>query len=312
MAPPLTRQDVFNTLTQKVLSARSTSTDKRSFIPTTAFKQDIDTTITQFLSLARDNLIACLTSLDPLAPQLNDPIEYEFAGPQPQISDISKRLDWMDLMVLQDKLLGDTDPAAELDDTELKESDQCFKCAICMEMYTDADLPVKFNACKHIVGQDCMATWLSANPTPNCPYCRTQLCESRAKVPKRNTLVGEEEQQFRILNFRLGSIVTQIHDVCRITLEMYPGSRKDRNLFDAFKFEVNKLLKEKKVGYLLSPRLEGFVHGMGAEIMDGASACDGFGVLGWRFQVLRVSWNLDGSLDALSEGFELVGASGGF
>ncbi|KAF2106372.1 hypothetical protein BDV96DRAFT_607429 [Lophiotrema nucula] len=129
---------------------------------------------TQRLGMAaeevRYDVLALVVELHRLRSSPNCPIEYENIGPAPYIEDLGT-----DMHRLSARRAGVSN------------------CYICLEPFTSLDSPFKLTACSHIIGYDCMRTWLQS-PSPNvrtCPECRTELCE-----PRRRRLISGQHRAY--------------------------------------------------------------------------------------------------------------------
>ncbi|PSN62782.1 hypothetical protein BS50DRAFT_129097 [Corynespora cassiicola Philippines] len=184
------------------------------------------------------SMVKHLTSLDTLFPQLNEGSQLENVGPDHDIATVSSQISLAQLSSLQ----------AELTATEDSYRDQSVRCMMCLDEYADDDLPVRLNACGHIVGAACLNTWINSihRQATTCPQCRTLLCERR---PRRPPYISSEQQAHR--NHHIDRIYANRRVI--LTLACFVHLVVHRGFVDVLRWysDINQELRNRRVGFAL-------------------------------------------------------------
>ncbi|KAF2868868.1 hypothetical protein BDV95DRAFT_105258 [Massariosphaeria phaeospora] len=149
-------------------------------------------------------IFCTLRELEQELPRPDEADEYENVGPEHDTTAIGVIVPWPELTDEQHDMRRETGRVdLALDDHD---RDHRMRCTICMDEYSSDDLPLRLNACAHIIGQACLSVWLNGTEVQanTCPYCRTRLCDRRERRPK--PMAPEREQKIQKLVSFLGKL----------------------------------------------------------------------------------------------------------
>ncbi|KNG47652.1 hypothetical protein DDE82_004407 [Stemphylium lycopersici] len=200
------------------------------------FKEEIR----ELADLLTDDIIGILTHLDMLISEEQNERELENVGADHNVNDFGQ------LIPTHPKRLGE-------DVHDAQEKDQSLICCICLDIYDRKMHPAfLLNACGHVVGKPCFATWLNGSSRNSnlCPYCRTTLCTRRCRRPAMPTENPFEDQ--RSLKGRLNYAIAHLDGLNLMYIEIFGDEKTGKprfDILDSITVELNRRLAEDGVRF---------------------------------------------------------------
>ncbi|KAF9701890.1 hypothetical protein EKO04_000755 [Ascochyta lentis] len=184
----------------------------------------------------QDEIVHQLTHAHHLLPSLAKDIELENIGPDHDVSDHGHQVPHTTTPIHPDA------------------RDHSQRCCICLEPYTTITHPAfRITACKHIMGEPCLAQWLNGT-TRNanlCPHCRTPLCQRRDRQPAGMT-PAESAQQRAFAN-RVRCAISAIRDMEKLKEDLCGSDAADAYIVNTME-DLNYRLFEDDVEFCVGRR----------------------------------------------------------